>query len=219
MLNSYFDRIVCVNLDKRVDRWERCSELFSSSGIHVDRISAIEDAEKPWNGLRHTIIKIFSDAMRDHVERLLILEDDIEWNESFPIQFKENYDHLPLNWDMFYFSAAHQYWPNVFSDKLFKLRWSTAAHAIGFNHKCFSRIHEILSSREEAIDVIYSSLQSELNAYCCIDPIAWQRKGYSDIEKEEKWYPYLKDIRFYEEYTKKNVTVDGKDSVTGEQIF
>lgn len=219
MLNSYFDRIVCVNLDKRTDRWERCTELFNSIGVHVDRISAIEDSEKPWNGLRLTTIKIFENAMEDHVGRLLILEDDIEWSENFPTQFIEIYEQLPLNWDMFYFSAAHQFWPDVISEKLFKLKWSTAAHAVGFHHRCFSRIYDALSSREEAIDVIYSSLQTEMNAYCSIDPIAWQRKGYSDIEKQEKWYPYLKDVRFYEEYLKKTVTVDGKDTVTGEQIF
>jgi hypothetical protein len=63
----------------------------------------------------------------------------------------------------------------------------------------------------DAIDVIYSRLQPRLNAYCCIDPIAWQRRSYSDIEGQEKWYPYLKDIGFYSKYMSGLVTIDGKE--------
>jgi hypothetical protein len=208
-LNEKFEKIYCINLDRRNDRWERTSSLFNRFGVSVERVSGIEDVN-PWNGLRMTVIGIMQNAINLGYERILILEDDVEWADNFVERFDKCWNSLPDDWDMFYFSAAHQYWPTRQSELLFKLKWSTAAHAIAFNKKCLHRILCELISKMDPIDVTYSMLQPVLNAYCCIEPIAWQRRSYSDIEKEEKWYPYLKDLTFYERYMKGLVTVDDK---------
>lgn len=217
--NSEFERVACINLDRRTDRWNQSKVELGMHGIEVERVIAIEDAGRPWDGLRKTVIGIFENAMKDHVHSILILEDDIELCKDFEERFDACFQEVPQDWDMFYFSAAHQYWPAVFSSRLFRLSWSTAAHAIAFHNRCFQRVYSALSMNEQAIDVTYSSLQKDLMALCCIDPIGWQRRGHSDIEGEEKWYPYLKDIGFYDEYTKGSVTVDGIDKLTGKQRF
>jgi GR25 family glycosyltransferase involved in LPS biosynthesis len=218
-LNAFFDRIYCINLDKRKDRWEKSSDLFNEYSIDVTRVSGIEDPTLPWDGLRRTIIGVFDTAIKEGLNRILILEDDIDWTNDSISGFDPCKNSLPDDWDMFYFSAAHQFWPVKHNNHLFKLSWSTAAHAIGFNSKCFSFIRESLQDNKKAIDVTYSDLQKKLNAYCAIDPIAWQRRDYSDIEHQEKWYPYLKNLNFYEEYMYNKVTVDGRDTITGEQKF
>jgi GR25 family glycosyltransferase involved in LPS biosynthesis len=210
VLNDTFKKIYCINLDRRPDRWEDTSRLFDRFGVVVERIPGIED-DPPWNGLRKTVIEIFKRAREEGHESILVFEDDVEWGDSFAELFEIHWNYLPEDWDMFYFSAAHQRWPQKHNDLLFKLSWSTAAHAVAFRRKCFDRILEELESKMDAIDVAYSRLQPELNAYCCIEPIAWQRRSYSDIEGTEKWYPYLKDIGFYERYMNGLITIDGKE--------
>jgi GR25 family glycosyltransferase involved in LPS biosynthesis len=210
MLNDKVDRIFCINLDKRPDRWAEASSLFERFNVSVERVSGIED-EIPWNGLRMTVIGIFERAIKEGYETILIFEDDVDWSEDFYERFETCWESLPQRWDMFYFSAAHQHWPPVYNEHLFKLSWSTAAHAIVFKRSCFETVLSSLKRDKEAIDVIYSKLQPNLDAYCCIDPIAWQRRSFSDIEGEEKWYPYLKDVTFYERYLKGLVTIDDRE--------
>jgi len=211
MLNDKFERIYCINLDKRTDRWQEASSLFERFGVKVQRIPGMED-RKPWNGLRNTVIRIFENAIRHSYKSILIFEDDIDWGEDFEERLNSCWASLPEDWDMFYFSAAHQQWPKQYNEKLFKLSWSTAAHAIGFKSKCFNLVLESLKSQEDAIDVVYSKLQPMLNAYSCIEPIAWQRRSFSDIEGTEKWYPYLKDVNFYQRY------MDGLVNIEDEEV-
>lgn len=211
VLNDRFKKIYCINLDRRTDRWEQSNSLFQRFGVTVERVSGMED-DPPWNGLRKTVIEIFKSAIEDDHESILIFEDDVDWDPGFDGLFEMHWNSLPEDWDMFYLSAAHQLWPDRYNDLLFRLKWSTAAHAVGFRRKCFERVLDELESKMDAIDVAYSRLQTELNAYCCVDPIAWQRRSYSDIEGEEKWYPYLKDIGFYDKYMKGLITIDGRQT-------
>ena len=45
MFNKYFDKLYCINLDRRPDRWEKVSETFSSLNIEgVTRYSAVDGA-------------------------------------------------------------------------------------------------------------------------------------------------------------------------------
>lgn len=216
MLNTIFDKIYCVNLDRRIDRWQESQSLFKAFNVDVTRISGIEDTI-PWNGLRLTIIGIFKEAIEKEYKRIVIFEDDVDWDSDFNQEFSEAWSALPDDWHMLYFSAAHQYWPQQHNNKLFKLSWSTAAHAIAFNSSCFLEVLKALESNIEPVDVIYAKLQPRLNAYCCIDPIAWQRKSFSDIEGQEKWYPYLKDIGFYQRYSNGEITIDGKEIINTKQ--
>lgn len=208
-LNETVDKIYCINLDRRQDRWQETTELFKRMSIEATRVSAIDMPEDPGRGLRETIIGIFRDAIQEGHERILIFEDDVEMEPDYFYEgFWSCWNSLPEDWDMFYFSAMHQYWPIHINENLFKLKWSTAAHAIIFRKQAFETILAELEQGTVISDVIYARLQHRLNAYCCIEPIAWQRKGFSDIEGKEKWYAYLKDIDFYNRYTAGLVDLD-----------
>ena len=41
ILNEFFDKIFCINLDSRPDRWEECEKMFSHYNLEVERVSAI----------------------------------------------------------------------------------------------------------------------------------------------------------------------------------
>ena len=88
-LNEYFDKIYCINLDRRPDRWEKCSNLFERDGIIVDRFSAIDknnikNESKIANGPLACLSShwnILNKALKEGYEKILIFEDDISFDE------------------------------------------------------------------------------------------------------------------------------------------
>ena len=47
-LNNYFDKIICINLDRRPDRWREAQEQFKKAGITVERFSAVDGNPRGW---------------------------------------------------------------------------------------------------------------------------------------------------------------------------
>ena len=95
MLEKYFDKIYCINLDKRTDRWiffkNQCEKFSINS---VERISAVDGDLINQNdypnkflkgeiGLLLTSIKIFEDAIDNGYENILLFEDDCLINDNF----------------------------------------------------------------------------------------------------------------------------------------
>jgi len=94
MVQNYFDKIFCINLDKRVDRWnhfEKQSNKFNIS--EYERISAVDGdtidvSQYPSKfmkgeiGLLLTSINVFEKAIELNLENFLIFEDDCLINEN-----------------------------------------------------------------------------------------------------------------------------------------
>ncbi len=108
-----FDRIYCINLDRRPDKWEafrgRCPASLLSS---VLRFSAIDYAQCPppvwwkagggaWGCYRshHAIIEC---CLQEGVASVLILEDDAAPAEDFERRLAEYFESLPADWRMAY---------------------------------------------------------------------------------------------------------------------
>ena len=51
-LNLYFDKIYCINLDRRDDRWEECIVEFNKHNLIVERYKAFDGKDlKSLSGL------------------------------------------------------------------------------------------------------------------------------------------------------------------------
>lgn len=108
---DYFDRIICINLDRRKDRWDSFTKNFKTFGWCFktpQRFRAIDGEKVPtppgfeegggaWGCLQgHR--QILEAAIMDDVKHLLVLEDDAYLTEtSIPIllQFLED---VPQDW-------------------------------------------------------------------------------------------------------------------------
>lgn len=90
---KYFNKIYCINLDRRKDRWEetvvelRKWNLFGD----VDRISAVDGnlIENKTNsvnngelGLIETHLNLIRNAKNKKYKNILLIEDDIEFTEE-----------------------------------------------------------------------------------------------------------------------------------------
>ncbi len=86
--------IYCINLDKRTDRWQECTQNYATMGLPADQVqrwSAFEDAAFGALGCAKSHLAALSDFMTRRTEPYcLVMEDDLDllrpWNE-FVLQF------------------------------------------------------------------------------------------------------------------------------------
>lgn len=207
MFNNFFDKIYCINLDRRVDRWDHF--LKQSNRFHLEnfeRISAVDgnelnssDYNSPLSkgelGLLLTTTKIFEKAKEENIQRILILEDDCVFeNKILDLQIYLN--NLPEDWDMVYFGGNHNLHgdypqPIVVNDYVKKVLYTYSSHMIGFQNKIFDKIISLSKTNQFAIDVVYSMLQKENNCYTFYPRLSTQLVDYSDIQNKITDYNWL----------------------------
>jgi len=207
MLKEYFDKIYCINLDRRKDRWEETIEELNKWGItdQVTRFSAIDggtvsEDEKnyPINsgelGILLTHEKIINECIVNNYSKILILEDDIEFTNDIK-NFNEFYEVTPKKWDMIYFGGNHNKHMgkklNLINDKIIKLNETYGIHCIAIDKNMFNPILNIIKNKRKPIDVYYADLQKGYDCYGFHPSIALQRVSYSDIQNKVMDYKWL----------------------------
>ena len=133
-INDYFDKIICINLDKRLDRWRDARAQFHKNGITVERFQAIEGNPRGWAHVKDRIagkdpgdvnyikpesfggvagcIASHTDIWKMAKEKgwgnVLIIEDDCDFIENFITLFAERVNQIPADWDMIYLGGVHE---------------------------------------------------------------------------------------------------------------
>jgi GR25 family glycosyltransferase involved in LPS biosynthesis len=191
-LNNYFDKIYCINLDKRQDRYHLFKSEMAKYGIeNVERYSAIDgellaNPTKLLNGelgILQTHINLIEKCLNDGVEKILIMEDDVYFTTT--INELDSYMSLvPSNWDFIYFGGNHKYGqpPKKLNDKILKLNFTVALHCVAIHKRVFETILEILKYKNKQVDAYYGDLQKSFNAYGFYPNMAKQMVGYSNIQ-------------------------------------
>ena len=195
MLNDYFDRIFCINLDSRPDRWESAQEEFHKIEIDVERIPGINGSkmnldfppEIKEGAVGCALSQLFTLKLAKHYEldNFLLLEDDIEFHDGFNEMFNFMSPRIPDDWDMLYMCANPATGSRLpIADNIFRLYGGYAAHCVVFKDTVYEdAINGLLFNYVQA-DLTYAELQNKYNAYLLYPHIAYQRTDYSDIEKE-----------------------------------
>jgi GR25 family glycosyltransferase involved in LPS biosynthesis len=199
-LKNYFDKVFCINLEKRKDRWSETVtelkkwDLFSG----VNRFLGIDGSKLTYDnkkfrvnsgelGLLKTHIKILQLAKNKKYKNILILEDDIEFTEE--IKNLDKYMSLvPSDWDILYFGGNHNTHIgeqiNKINDNIIKCSKTYTTHCVAFKSTTYDKCLNLIKGCDNPIDVYYSDLQKELNVYSFYPNIALQRVSYSDIQNK-----------------------------------
>jgi len=216
IINEYFDKIYCINLDRREDRWiENCLPQFKTLGMEVERFSACDGKVEVNLGygvvynaeLAGTIshLKAIKKAKEDGVEKLLLLEDDVVFDNNVNEIFTEHIKNTPKEWDILFFGGNHVGGMNSVAGGVVKLNGSYAIHACGIKNTAFDimilhlerSIDKVMDSRVRltpsvAADYFLAQLHRSLGVYCFIPHLAWQKDGHSDIQGAYMDYNFLK---------------------------
>lgn len=202
---DYFDKILCINLDRRTDRWDESVKEFEKIGIKdkVERFSAIENSD-PAIGCNLSHYECIKIAKKEGSENVLIFEDDVKFiNETIPI-LKEAIEELDkLDWYMFYLGAnTHHKLPKV-SKFLSLLKNSFALHACAYHSEIFDYIIEeydkvIKNYRNPVVDSqqmydvwVSRNIQNKYMSLVCTPIVATQRSSYSDLQKRVVDYGFI----------------------------
>jgi glycosyl transferase family 25 len=214
-LNNYFDKIYCINLDRRTDRWDFCLKEFEKYDLNVERFSAVDGNTDNYslgypydNELAGAIshLNVVKKSKESNLKNVLILEDDVIFHEDLNNLFTEFVKQLPNNWEGFLFGGNHIGGKLQVSPNIGKINRSYALHAYGLNEKSYDYIinyleHKIGKIIKEGKDVIKTSVaadffmadtQQVLNWYCFTPHLAWQKEDFSDIQKNNVNYDFLR---------------------------
>lgn len=206
-LNDYFEKIICINLDKRPDRWLSVLDECSKNSISVERFSAIDGKalhsslylKQGEIGCAMSHLAVIQRAKQEKLKNILILEDDVRFCLDINTKFFQYIEDLP-RWDFLYLGANHALnnkcmsslnGPIKISNNIYKLKEAYAMHAIAVNETVYDLILELHNNLTKPIDVLYAGLQKQTQAYVLFPNLAWQAAGFSDIQEKEINYDFL----------------------------
>jgi len=204
VLNKFFDKIYCINVDSRTDRWEECQQMFSKYNLDVERFSAFEPDIEPICCIRKTELslirthrEIIKKAKEHNYTNVLIFEDDVEFCDyvigynglSLEERFSKSIDFLPKSWDVFYLGCGN-YTDNKIhiEGEIYRMFYAMTTHAISINGKYFDFMIDKLESPTQVLDHIYFGLIHQNETYGFSPNLISQRGSYSSIE--EKYVDY-----------------------------
>jgi len=121
-INTYFNNIFCINLERRTDRWDKISNKFQNFGLSVERFRGydgqlLNHLTDPTIRVRRTggylgcllsHLEIYKTALNRGYERILILEDDLAIHKNLHLEFNRVANELRgVNWDLLYLGSAN----------------------------------------------------------------------------------------------------------------
>jgi glycosyl transferase, family 25 len=201
LLNQLFPHKVCVNLDRRPDRWKRMQMEFARHGIDgVHRFSAVDGNEvvlpSTW---RHTAgaygcllshLHVVQQARELDFESVLIFEDDAVFHPEFTTKLAAFVADVPSDWDMLYFGALHKDEPFKISGRVCRITKANSTFAYALKRTVFEAFIELNHRAEHVLDMNAYKLQERFNCYCFVPNLAWVQSAYSDVQNrlEHHWY-------------------------------
>lgn len=196
-----FTKTVCINLDRRPDRWQRIhAELTHHKFQSVQRFSAIDghttDIPAHWThsagayGCLRSHVQVVSEARDSGAPNVLIFEDDAVLDPEFENKFARFIEEVPDDWDMLYFGALHKDEPIKISGHVGRITKANSTFAYALKHTVFDEFITLNARAEDVLDMNSYALQQRFNCYCFIPNLAWVTAEYSDVQNrlERHWY-------------------------------
>jgi GR25 family glycosyltransferase involved in LPS biosynthesis len=178
-LNRAFPYKVCINLDRRTDRWEQMRTRFEQHEIYdVRRFSAVDGQQSTvppsWSSTPGAYGCLLSHLRIVHLARelgepsVLIFEDDVVFDENLQEKFSSYIQQLPSDWDILYFGALHLDDLIDISDNIHRIRRACSTYAYALNRTMYDAFIELHSRFNGPVDVINQVLQTQHACYTAL---------------------------------------------------
>jgi glycosyl transferase, family 25 len=200
-LDILFPLKVCINLDKRRDRWEKVTMRFARHNVSdIVRFPAIDgrkvECPRGWTeepgayGCLRSHLAVVEEASRAGMDRILIFEDDVVLAPDFAEAFPRYASQLPDDWDMVMFGGIHRDPPIQVSDNVSRITHSLSTFAYGLKHTIYDAFIEVNKQGLAAVDDNNALLQNSFKCYCFMPHLAWVDEDFSDVRDEVRshWY-------------------------------
>ncbi len=196
-LDTVFPFKICINLDRRPERWEAMKANFERLGVRsIERLSAVDGESvivperlshlRPVDyacTLSHlTAVKKASDMGSRSV---LIFEDDCLFDPAFEEKFPEYMRQVPEDWDMLFLGGYHFEAPLPVSLNVVRALTTLTTHAYAVRQSIYADFIELNENPPAIVDRNNTILQKKFNCYCCEPNLVGQLAGYSDLMGKE----------------------------------
>ncbi len=203
-INEVFPHKVCINLDRRPERWSDMCAKFERSGIRdVQRFAGVDgqQAVVPANwldsagayGCLRSHLDVIEQARRLGWPNVLIFEDDAALEAELALKFKTYFPQVPTDWDMLHFGANHMAAPVEVSANVLRITSANSTFAYALNRSVFDAFIELNTHARTAVDLNNRTLQAEHACYCFTPHLAWVEDVTSDVQVRHKYHWYLKE--------------------------
>lgn len=210
---SFFEKIYCINLQTRTDRWEEVQVQFDKIGIldRVERLNAVTKEEaikiskvklkksgdiqgQAAGSLSHyTCLK---KSIESGVKNYLVFEDDVYFENYDANDLTQSIKELPTDWKMFMmgYNGWNRKRLDNFSSKLNTADAFGLAHAYAVNHVFYDQYKSEFEKRVirgETYRVRWFKRIEYFLSHTCDNfhlmknKFAFQEVGYSDIAQME----------------------------------
>lgn len=168
-------KAICLNLDKRPDRWELAQKEFAKQGLKAERFSAINN-DVPFLSFNYSQQAI----LKSITENTIVFEDDVMFVSD---KLNEVLATAPEDWDLLYLGANVMDNLKHVSGHWWRLRDAWTSHAIIYTPKAAEWILNRFYPETAQLydDFLKEVVQPNLNCYICKPFICTQRPDYSDL--------------------------------------
>ena len=199
-----FPHRVCINLDRRPERWERMQARFAEVSLGpMERFSALDGrklqlpADWPESagayGCLQSHLAVMREARAQKRESVLIMEDDVLFAEEFQEQFEKRLGGLPADWDMLFFGCLHHDPPTPVAPGIGRLHGSFSTLMYAVRQSVYDAFIFLNARARRAVDRSNWLLQRRFNCYCFVPHLAWVDDSYSDAQGVLSNHWYIRD--------------------------
>jgi hypothetical protein len=188
-----FDKAYFISLERREDRRHELTLELERVGLCAEWYLGQEPKTSPpgadlrKHGCKMSHLGALKRGRDFNHESILIMEDDVIFHKDFATlwpKYQEILTYGKISWDVFTFGAIIQEEP-LQTTNFLKL----GAYALGHCYAVHRRIYDVAIREFEKPDIrnndfIYRDLAREYNVFCPNPFLAWQRDGYSDLQRQ-----------------------------------
>lgn len=218
IINDFFKKIICINLNRREDRWIEIQKQFTKFDIiDVERLSACDgqllevDLYKEHKGELGSAISHLNAIKRAkelNCENVLIFEDDLVIKDEFYNYFETIINQLPNNWNILMFGGNNQGQLQYINNNINRTSRTFALQMYAVNSKCYDYLINMLENEIKialtynkntkfvslAGDYFIANHMPYLNVYITNPKLSYQvDDDFSDIQHTKVNYPFLKN--------------------------
>src|SRR5262249_20373995 len=139
-LNSYFELLYCINLERRPDRWSRVVARLERHGVGSVRRYPAADGQRlavpaTWEdvpgayGCLLSHVGVVRGARGAGAASVLILEDEVVFDGRVNERFDAAVAQVPADWDMLLLGGSHWSPPERLSADVCRVTATVATHA------------------------------------------------------------------------------------------
>ncbi len=214
--SEFFDKVVLINLKRRKDRLEHAlrelkkikwpflyPELIEGIDGQLENLPIGFTGGLGALGCSLSHIKVLEKAIQDGVENLLILEDDIVFEDDFVEGIKNFLSDLPDDWDALMFGGNHFIPPKVLHGNVCRCNFTGLTHAYVIRRRIMADLLNKFKTSSTHTDMTFAQEQRHYKVYAPHPFIVTQNKllksdismarkkrGETNSEHQKKFEPF-----------------------------